>query len=624
VRRLLLALPPVALAALAFAWAAGRAPTVPPPADPDVEGYEAVVEVAETAADPAPFLARHCVTCHAAVEPRGGVVLGGPVDAGLLGRAADAVRDGTMPPPGRTPPPRSDAESFVAGVERAAPIPGVTLRRLNRAEYGRTVRDLLGVRVTLGADFPPDDTGEGFDTLGDVLTLSPTLIEKYLAASGTAIDALGADPEAWRRLMNPPDEFIPFVLRGPPPQLGNAVKGQHPDEGQEALGRAYLALRSFADRAYRRPVTHAEMGRLMRLVEGSPGGLESGLKLAYRAVLLSPHFLFKMEPRGPQTLTDFEVATRLSYFLWSSLPDEELSRAAAAGTLSQPATLVGQVRRMLRDPKARALAEDFGGQWLQTRALADATRLDPALRASLRREAEEFVAQVVGGDRSVLDFLVGEYTFLDARLARHYGIAGVEGDHFRRVSLAGTGRAGVTTLGGVLAVAPGPVKRGKWLLDNVLGAPPAPPPPGSDSLKDTPGGATPRERLERHRRDPACASCHARMDPLGFALEGFDDSGRRRDADDRASLPDGRAFRGPAELRAFLAEEPDVFVSCLTRKLMVYGLGRSLGAADRRAVRGIVRHAAKNGYRFSSLVIALVRSEVFLTRSPNGAPRCPP
>jgi mono/diheme cytochrome c family protein len=620
VRRLLLALPPVALAALALAWAAGRAPTVPP-VDPDVEGYEAGIAVAETPADAAPFLARHCAKCHGTDEPRGGVALVGPVDGLLLGRAADAVRGGTMPPPARPSPSSAEVEAFLAAVERSAPIPGVTLRRLNRAEYGRTVRDLLGVRVTLGADFPPDDTGEGFDTLGDVLTLSPTLIEKYLAASEAAIDALGADPETWRHMMNPPDDFIPFVLRGSPPLLGNAVKGQRLEGEQEALGRAYLALRSFADRAYRRPVTHAEMARLMRFVEGSPEGIDAGLKLALRAVLVSSHFLFKMEPQGPRTLSDFEVATRLSYFLWSSLPDEELTRAAASGTLREPATLVAQVRRMLRDPKARALAEEFGGQWLQTRALAEATRLDPALRSSLRREAEEFVAHIVGTDRSVLDFLGGEYTFLDARLARHYGIDGVEGDHFRRVSLAGTGRAGVTTLGGVLAVAPGPVKRGKWLLDNVLGAPPPPPPPGSDSLKDAAPGATLRERLERHRRDPACASCHARMDPLGFALEGFDDAGRRREADDRATLPDGRTLRGPAELRAVLGQEPDVFVACLTRKLMVYGLGRSPGTADRKAVRCIVRHAAKNGYRFSSLVIALVRSDAFLTRSPSGGAR---
>jgi Protein of unknown function (DUF1592)/Protein of unknown function (DUF1587)/Protein of unknown function (DUF1588)/Protein of unknown function (DUF1585)/Protein of unknown function (DUF1595) len=616
VRIFLLIVSLVALAALAFAWAARRAPIESASIDIDIEGLEPDVGSTAQPTDAAAFLKRHCVDCHGAIKPRGGVTLTELPRGALVERAAEAIRGGRMPPASR-PMPSTEVDGFLVWAEQSAPPVRVTLRRLNRSEYSRTLRDLLGVQGDFAADFPADDTGEGFDTLGDVLTLSPTLIERYLAAAEAAVDAARADPAAWHRLMNPLDDFMPFVLRGPPPERNPAVKGQHPAQGDVELGRAYRALQSFTDRAYRRPATHTELDRLMRFVAESRDGIEAGLQLAFRAVLISPHFLCKMEPNGPSELSDFEIAARLSYFLWSTMPDEELTRTAASGKLREPTVLVAQVRRMLRDPRARALAEDFGGQWLGTRALDGIKRLDSGLRFSLRREAEEFVAHVVQTDQSVLDFLHGEYTFIDARLARHYGIAGVEDDEFHRVSLEG--RAGVTTLGGVLTVASGPVRRGRWLLDNILGAPPPPPPPGNDSLKDRAPTTTLRERLERHRRDPACASCHARMDPLGFALDGFDDQGRRREADDHATLPDGRELHGAFGLRTALAEKPDVFVTCLGRKLMVYGLGRSLGAADTRTVRRAVRHAGRNGYRFSSLVIALIRSEAFLSRSSEGA-----
>jgi hypothetical protein len=522
----------------------------------------------------------------------------------------------------------------------------VTLRRLNRAEYNNTVRDLFNLPLTPADDFPADDTGNGFDTSGDVLSVSPTLIERYLTAADALLNAVTAAPRKWEQLRTPPpQDDVPYVLRGMPPQRDNAMKGSRGavDGGEAArtteLERCYAALQAFADRAYRRPVTHTEMSRLMKFVEDAINrgeGAEAGFKLALKAVLVSPHFLFKVERSTPDNnrVNDFELATRLSYFLWSSIPDEELFRAASMGKLSDLRTLVVQVRRMLRDPRSQALAQNFAGQWLEIQALPNVTRdpaqfpgFDAALLTAAQKETELFFDGIVRDDRSVIDLLTGEYTFVNERLAGHYGLSGVRGEDFRRVSLRGTGRAGVLTHASVLMATSNPnrtspVKRGKWVLENVLGMPVPSPPPGVDSLTDKPGDkpATLRERLEQHRARAECASCHARLDPIGFGLENFDAVGAWRTSDGgvsvdaRGTLPDGRAFNGPAELISALAARPDDFARCLTRKLLTYGLGRDLGPRDRRAVETVVRHAARNNFRFSSLVVAIVRSEPFRQR----------
>jgi hypothetical protein len=556
-----------------------------------------------------------------------------------------------MPPAGRPRPDPAKLEAFLVWAERAAagpPNPGrVTLRRLNRAEYNNTIHDLVGIEYSPADDFPADDTGDGFDTIGEVLSVSPTLMEKYLTAAESVITMAARDPVTWKRIANPPvEDYIPFVLRGAPAQRANAVKGARleTDDGAAEIDRTYYALQAFADRAYRRPITHSEMYRLMRFVEAALNnkeGAEAGFQLALKAVLISPHFLFKVEADPPvagptldRRLTDFELAARLSYFLWSSMPDEELFRLAAAQTLHEPHTLANQVRRMLSDPKSRALAENFAAQWLQTRALDEVAR-DPArfpgfdanLVRAMRTETELFFDHVVRDDRDVLELLTGDYTFVNERLARHYRIAGVDGQEFRQVSLAGTGRAGVLTHASVLTVTSGPtrtspVKRGKWVLENLLGAPAPAPPPGVDGLKDDAGSkpATLRERFEQHRSRAECASCHARLDPLGYGLENFDAVGawRDRDGDDpidpSGTLPDGRSFRGPGELAAALAQRPADFTHCLTQKLLTYALGRPLASADRPAVDQIAHHAARNGCRFSSLTIALVRSDAFQMR----------
>ena len=617
--------------------------------DPDVEGYDENLSSSNTlrselSTDAGQFVDRHCATCHSGKKPKANLILvsgldpPSQVDRASWVKAAEAVRSGRMPPRDRMQPTPGESAAFLAWVEAGhSPSSRVTLRRLNRAEYDNTIRDLVGVSFQPARDFPADDTSEGFDTIGDVLSVSPTLIEKYLTVAEKVVDSAAADPELWHRLCNPPvEDFVPFVLRGTPPLRDPVVKGQQSGINSETaehtamVDRAYFALRTFADRAYRRPITHVEMDRLMRFVEATLNngeGADPGFKLALKAVLVSPHFLFKIEsdpdtakPNTDRRLNDYELATRMSYFLWSSLPDEELFRLAAGGKLHDPRTLVDQVRRMLKDPKSRALADHFAGQWLQTRSLDEANR-DPAqfarfdedLRRAMRNETELFFDHVVREDGNVLDFLTGEYTFVNERLAHHYGLTGVTGDEFRRVSLAGTSRAGVLTHASVLTVTSNPtrtspVKRGKWILENLLGTPAPPPPPGVDTLSEsTTATTTLRERLDHHRSRAECASCHSRMDPLGFGLENFDATGAWRDRDGKdpidasGTLPDGRLFRGPGELRKVLAEKSDDFVRCLTEKLMTYALGRGLTPADRPEVDRIVRHTCRNGYRFSSL-----------------------
>jgi hypothetical protein len=636
----------------------------PPPAaiavpDPDIDGYD------ETAAESwpppsfsrhaAPFLARHCHGCHSTERAKGGVVLDAqpPTDSAFWRRMAAAVESGRMPPPGRPRPEQREVDLFSHWLASALAGDGrAVIRRLNRSEYNNTIRDLVGVPFRPAADFPTDDTSDGFDTIGGVLTVSPTLIEKYLLAAEKVVDLAANDPALWRRLSTAPrEDYIPFILRGAPAVRNDAVKAmyQEPADEQTAfraaeIDRTYAALQAFADRAYRRPITHAEMYRLMRFVEAVMNDGESadaGLKLALKAVLVSAHFLFRIEANPDRLTSDFELAARLSYFLWSSMPDEELFRLAAGEQLRDARTLVQQVRRMLRDPRSRALAENFGGQWLQTRALAQSTpapalfpQFDNELRIAMQEETVRLIDFLIRTDRSALELLTADYTFVNERLARHYGIPGVRGKQFQRVALAGTPRGGVLTHASVLTVTSGPtrtspIKRGKWLLENILGMTVPAPPPGVDDLKTQGRTAlTLRQRLEQHRSRAECAACHARLDPLGYGLENFDAVGAWRDRDgDRpidptGTLPDGRRFRGIAELRAVLTAQPERFTRCLTEKMLVYALGRRLTPADRPAVNRIVRHAGRNGHRLSSLVIALVRSDPFQKRplSPGGAP----
>ena len=416
--------------------------------------------------------------------------------------------------------------------------------------------------------------------------------------------------------------------------------GSHDEENcaKTILGR-------LARRAYRRPVTDEDLQPLLRLyatrrTEGR--GFDAGIQRALEGILLNPKFLFRIErdpaniaPATAYRLSDLELASRLSFFLWSSIPDDELLDVAARGQLKDPALLEQQVRRMLGDSRATALVSNFAGQWLQLRTLRTVTP-DPAsfpdfddnLREAFQRETELFIGSLLREDRSVLDLLRANYTFVNERLARHYEIPNIYGSHFRRVTFRDDQRGGVLGQGSVLTVTSyatrtSPVLRGKWLLENILNAPPPAPPPNVPDLKERGQDGKPasvRERLEQHRQNPICMSCHAQMDPLGFSLENFDATGRWRSSDAGISvdasgvLPDGTAFQGPAELRRVLLNRRDEIVTGVTEKLLTYALGRGVEYYDAPAVRKIVREAAPSDYRWSSLVLGIVKSTPFQMR----------
>ena len=726
-----------------------------------------------------PVLAQYCFGCHGE-KRKGGLDLrfyataGGVInDPRVFEKVLQQLEARTMPPENKPQPAPAQRALLTAWIDSrlhycdcTQPDPGrVTLRRLNRTEYNNTIRDLVGVASKPAADFPADDVGYGFDNIGDVLSLPPMLLEKYLAAAQRVMDAAivtGPVPPPVKRIPGkdlqggsggggdvrtlasegelavefPFPKAGDYTVRvraygdqaGPEPvrmavRLGGKelrafeVKARKdspsvyevPVRGEPGSNRIALAflndyyrpedpnpanrdrnlhvvqvemlgpletqlpplpeshrriffcapesptkearrqcarkiIERFARRAFRRPVTSAEVERLERFfmaAQTDGENFEQSVKRALQAALVSPHFLFRgelqPEPDNPEAVhpvNEIALASRLSYFLWSSLPDEELLRLAEQGALRR--SLEAQVRRMLRDPKAGSLVENFASQWLQTRNLETITpdqtefpAFDPELRGAMRQETELFCAAIMRDDRSVLEFVDADYTFVNERLARHYGLRDVAGAAFRRVSLRGTPRGGLLTQGSILAITSNPtrtspVKRGRWVLDNILGTPPPPPPPGVPELKEgksTPLSGTLRQRMEQHRDDPLCASCHARMDPIGFGFENFDAIGawRERDGelpiDPAGRLVSGESFRGPADLRSILiGAKRDEFVRCLSAKLLTFALGRGLEYYDRCAVDEITRETAQNQYRFSSLVWAVVKSAPFQLR----------
>ena len=425
-------------------------------------------------------------------------------------------------------------------------------------------------------------------------------------------------------------------------------KGPPSAGAQTAYTRAILAR--LARRAYRRPVRNADLVPLMslaKLVRSHGGSCEESIQVALQGILMSPNFLFRIErdPAGDSAhrVSDTELASRLSYFLWSSLPDDRLLALAESGQLHEPEILHAQVQRMLTDPRAHSLATNFGGEWLQTRNLQFQTpdkkafpEYDVVLREDMRTETDMFFESIISEDRSILDFVDGKFTFLNDRLAKLYDIPGVEGSAFRRVSLDGTQRSGILTQASVLTASSyptrtSPVIRGKWVLENILNTPPPPPPPNVPTLDDHDVGtaASVRQRLEVHRANPVCAACHSRMDPLGFALENYDGIGRWRTAegqfpiDASARLPDGRTFTGAAELKTLLKADSPMFVRSLTVKMMIYALGRGIEPSDKPAVEQVARRIETNQYRFSQLIYGIVDSVPFQMRERESAPSEP-
>jgi mono/diheme cytochrome c family protein len=446
------------------------------------------------------------------------------------------------------------------------------------------------------------------------------------------------------------------LRRGKPPSPGFGAAGDSPSRRRllvcqptsaaDETGCARKIIATLARRAYRRPVTDEDLQiPLARYRDGaSEAGFESGLELALRSILVSPKFLFRFESQpdtvAPNTAyrsSDLELASRLSFFLWSSIPDDELLNVAEKKTLHHPAVLGEQVKRMLADPRSEALVSNFAGQWLHIRNVAGLRpspelyfHFDDNLRQAFARETELFFESIIRENRSVLDLLDADYTFLNERLARHYGIPGVHGERFRRVSLpADSVRRGLLGQGSILTGTSrgnrtSPVIRGKWILENIFGTPPPPPLPNVPELKEerNPAKVLPmRQQMAQHRANPVCASCHAQMDELGFALENFDAIGEWRDIDAAgspidasATLPDGTRFRGPAELRKVLLAHSDDFLTTVTEKLLTYALGRGLDAADAPAVRHIKREAARSNHRLAALIQGIVSSTPFQMR----------
>jgi mono/diheme cytochrome c family protein len=724
-------------------------------------------------------LDRYCVTCHNARLRTAALQLDTADMANPAGNAAvwekvlHKLRTREMPPPGA---PRPDAATYDAlsaylegaldAAAAARPNPGrPAVYRLSRFQYANAVRDLIGLEIDASALLPADDSGYGFDNIGDVLTVSPVLLEKYLSAAATISRLAIGDPSlaptstdyqippatvqtdrespdlpigsrggiAIRHHFPLDAEYVitvrlqrgkdaitivgmtdehrldvrlddrrvqAFTVGGPrrtdddlevrvpvtagthlvaatfqkdtvkPEGVLNRAGDQAFFEGVGAVSIAgpYAAkgpgdtaprrrifvcrprgaaddercateiVASLARRAYRRPIRRDEIPSLLRpyRMARERGGFEDGIRLALQRILVSPDFLFRVEVDPPAVasgsayrVSDVELASRLSFFLWSSIPDEELLGLAERGRLKDRAVLEQQVRRMLADPRANTLVSSFVGQWLYLRnvhaVLPDPSAFpdfDENLRAALAKETDLFFQSMLREDRSLLDLLRADYTFLNERLARHYGIPGIQGAEFRRVTLTNEERKGLLGQGSVLTVTSypnrtSPTLRGKWVLENLLGSPPPPPPPDVPSLKDDKDVSrlSMRERMAQHQANPVCASCHSRMDPLGFALERFDGLGRLRPGVDASGvLPDGTKIIGPAGLRRVLLDRKDQFAATATERLLTYALGRGVEPYDMPALRRIVRDASRDEYRWSSLVMGVVTSVPFQMR----------
>jgi len=713
------------------------------------------------------FLEDHCVSCHSGRRPKGHLDFARfssadavRAEADLFRRAARAVSRGEMPPPKRERPTPEEAKKFFSWLKAELPAPvsrpgRVTVRRLNRREYANTIRDLLGVDFPAHDRLPADDFGYGFDNIGDVLSMPPALLEKYLDAAeaiaekavalphagpaprvrveGGDLEKVGggsrqrdgvwlsstgaaraqfrfprdgeyilrvrawgmqAGPEACRMRVaigkSGVKDIVVAATRGKPRvyEVRTTVRGgsrrvsaaflndyydpKNPDpkqrdrnlkiefieiegpvddahpgpmqarllpEGQRDLRPLVGAL---ARRAFRRDVVDADLDRLVAAVERATSdddSIERKMRVAIVAVLVSPRFLFRMEldgrPDVARALDDFELASRLSYFLWSSMPDDRLLDLAAHGELSEPNVLIRETRRMIRDPRASELAQSFATQWLQIGRL-DTAEFDPRvypgvdadLKSAMRAETVLFFDAIMREDREIRELLDADFTFANERLAKLYGIPGVRGPRMRRVRLGGHRRGGVLSQASVLACTSNPtrtspVKRGKWVLEALLDAAP-PPPPEVVALDESPRAVEElslRQRLEMHRKDPACAVCHVRMDVLGIAMESYDAIGRWRTRDgkfaidDVGTLPDGKVVKGVRGLREVLTKDPD-FERALAKQLLTYALGRGIGAGDEPVLKEIVSMWGTGRRTIGRLMETIVNSAAFRRRGP--------
>ena len=715
-----------------------------------------------------PLFKKFCFDCHAGKDPEGKLQLDRLDHAGgrKLHAAWQRVRDNLdstlMPPDDAKQPSEEERKKLVAWLD-AVPLhldcsgavhPGrVTVRRLNRVEYNNTIRDLCGVDLQPANDFPSDDIGYGFDNIGDVLSLQPLLLEKYLEAgdkvarkaivyydaehapvkkrTGRTLGGSGditleyEFPQTGEYLLKanasadqagPENAKMTFRLDGQALQEFE-IKGQGREhakvyeikqtveKGKHAFAVAFLndyyndkdpdpklrgdrnlhvdlleiigpfgvkienlpeshkriifeepsdklspeecakkIIKRFASKAYRRPASDTEVNRLFsiyKLTRDNGDPFERGIQVVVQAVLASPHFLFRIEqepePSDPQrirTLNEYELASRLSYFIWSTMPDSELFALAHQGKLREQ--LKPQLERMLKDAKSEALVDNFAGQWLQLRSLERVSpnkRVFPEwtdeLRHDMRQETELFFSHIMREDRNVLEFLTADYSFLNERLAKHYGVPDVKGNEFRKVSLPGEQRGGLLGQASILTVTSNPartspVKRGKWILENLLAAPPPPAPPNVPTLDEgraAAQNASLRTRLEMHRSNPSCNACHKVLDPLGFGLENYNAIGGWRtkdgkfDIDPAGVMPTGEKITGAKDLREILSKRETDFRRCLAEKLLTYALGRGLDLDDECTVRAIANDAAQHENKFSAFLHGIVTSSQFQKRA---------
>jgi hypothetical protein len=602
-----------------------------------------------------PLLAKYCYKCHGPEKKKGDLDLTVfKTQEQVLEKAAQWQRlvervNAFEMPPEKAPQPSFEEKSllnkWIATIPKGKQLDCDQLandrntrfyrgyamsRRLNRIEYGHSVRDLLGVELHAERDVPTDGSGgEGFDNNGDALFSSPILLEKYLDAADRVLSAVLPDA----RLPLTPD------LEASRRRLLIARPGQ--DLPPQDAARVILS--SFARRAFRRPPTEPELGRLLTMFDRAAGRGDSftaSVRLALKAVLVSPSFLFLVEPEpekeGVYRLGAHQLAQRLSYFLWSSIPDDELLECADSGKLLDPETARAQVRRMLRDPKSKALGESFALQWLELEPLGRTVRpdakkfpdFDEALAEAMKDEAVLVFHDIFRKDRTLVALIDSDTTYLNNRLAKLYGIGGVDGPEMRLVHLDDRRRGGVVGMAAVLTASSfplrtSPVVRGKWVLESLLGGKVPPPPPNAGSLPEGGGDEkklTLRQRLEKHRTAPECAACHSRMDPLGFGLENFDPIGRWRIDDEglpidtAGQLPSGEKFDGVIELKKILLARKDEVMKHLARKLLGYALGRGLNKFDECVVDESVKGLKANDYRSSVLIETIALSYPFQHR----------
>ncbi|HLY09286.1 MAG TPA: DUF1592 domain-containing protein [Planctomycetota bacterium] len=604
-----------------------------------------------------PILQARCAKCHGAGKKKGGIDFSAVGDgAEVLGqrklwkKTYDQVDVLAMPPEKESALEAAQRERLLAWTHAATvwvdparagrrdpgPAP---LRRLSRTEYALTIRDLTGLDVdaSQAVGMPEEEPGaQAFESRSEGLTVSLVHLEKYFLAADQVLDRLFAGrPGSKPAPKKAATEAYARVFC--------AVPG--PDLSEEDAAREILAR--FLRLAYRRPVRREDLDRMLAVFRAARDRrqlFEEAVRVPLRVALVSPNFLYRLEDsrpaggaRGPHPLSEHELATRLSYFLWSRMPDEELLSAADRGTLSEPRVFEAQIRRMLADPKARALTQSFAVPWTHLKSF---NRARPStdhfptftrkLRDAMLQEATTFFDKLREDDRPILDLLDSDYTYVNEELAKHYGLEGVKGDQFRRVTLKPEDhRGGVLGMAAVLAMGAessrtSPTLRGKWVLDVLFGTPPPPPPANAGRLKEdgkkekVPN--TFRERITLHAKDPSCAACHSRIDPLGFGLEQYDAIGAWRETvgdaavDCSGTLPTGEQFRGAAELKGVLRKKQDAFVRNLVDQMFSYALGRDLGDDDDAAVREAKAFLEKNEYRFSALAIGVAESLPFRWR----------